>query len=437
MKYYIALVALILSSLVFADDDSSKIFKNICSINNKTVCQITSVKRTPLANKLAHYEMVVSIGNQPFNKIGLHRIVKEKHPGHPYKSKHATMFIHGDVFGFSSFITSINSQVVSQEHSIAIQMAKAGIDVWGIDLRWTKIPVEISNFDFMKEWGLEQDLRDLDVATTLARNFRKLKGNYDTKLNLLGWSRGGQLGYLYLAKEASKNFSKRNIKAFIPVDTLLKTDDEFARQSSCQYSQVLLNQFNSGKYADETGLITQSITQLSQYLPDEQSPILEGLTNKQTLLLFLTSTYLVDPTSYTAWYHYNAGQFNLTTGMPIDLAFTDLQYMYEFTGGISPYMPTKFLYEAQDLTCEQYDSTLDDRLNEISVPIFYVYSAGGFGRTGLYTANLTASRDISELGVTTLPAEFAAADFGHIDLFTAYNANELVWQPIIHWIKTH
>jgi pimeloyl-ACP methyl ester carboxylesterase len=437
MKYFFALVALAFSSLVFADTDSLKLLKHLCDANGRTICQVNSIKRTPLGNKLAHYEILVSIGNQPFNKIGLHRIVKEKHPGHAYKTKQATMLIHGDVFGFSSFISSINSSVVNSEHSIAVQMAKSGIDVWGIDLRWTQVPVETTNFDFMKEWGLERDLNDLDIAMNLVRGFRKTKGNYDVKLNLLGWSRGGQLGYLYLAKELNKYPSRRNVKTFIPVDALLKTDDAFARQSSCQYAQVLFDQFNAGKYFDETGLITQNIAQLSQYLPDEPSPILEGLTNKQTALLFLTSTYLVDPTSYTSWYHYNAGEFDVSTGMPTDLAFTDLEYMYEFAGGISPYMSTKFLYEALNLTCEQYDSPLDDRLHEISVPIFYVYSAGGFGRTGLYTANLTSSRDVSELGIATLPTEFAAADFGHIDLFTAYNANELVWQPVIHWIKAH
>jgi hypothetical protein len=347
------------------------------------------------------------------------------------------MFIHGDVYGFGSFISSLNSQIVAQDHSIAIQMAKAGIDVWGIDLRYTKVPVDVSDFNFMKNWGLQNDLTDMDIAIRVVRNWRKSKGNYDAKLNLLGWSRGGQLGYLYLAKETLKRPHERHVKTFIPVDIFLKTDDESIRQSACNSSAALQEQLNSEKYADETGLITQQIGQLSQYYPDEQSPILEGLTNKQTLLLFLTSTYLVDPTSYTSWYHYNAGVFDENTGMPTDLAYTSLEYMYEFANGMSPYMSTKFLMEAADMTCDQTDSTLDDHLGNISVPILYVYSAGGFGKTGLYTARLTASKDISELGVATLPDEYSMADFAHIDLFTANNANALVWQPIIKWIKKH
>lgn len=425
------------SGITSAHPDPVGSFKKICITTGKAACRVESITRTQLNNDIVHYEMQLSIGNQPFNKIGLHRIVKEKHPGRAFKSRQATMFIHGDVYGFGSFITSINSKIVSQDHSIAIQMAKAGIDVWGIDLRWTKIPADVTDFQFMKNWGLESDLADLDLAITAIRNFRKLKGNYNSKLNLLGWSRGGQLGYLYLAKETKKHRHARNIKTFIPVDILLKTDDESIRQSTCNYSAKLQEQFNVGEYADETGLLTQQIAQLSQYFPDDQSPVIEGLTNKQTLLLFLTSTYLVDPTSYTSWYHYNAGLFDENTGMPTNLAYTPLEYMYEFANGISPYMPTKFLIEATNLTCDQTDSLLDDHLGDISVPILSVYSAGGFGKTGLYTAELTASEDISELGVALLPDEYSVADFAHIDLFTASNANSLVWEPIIKWIKTH
>ena len=39
-----------------------------------------------------------------------------------------------------------------------------GVDVWGIDLRWTRVPAEQTDFAFMEDWGIEHDARDLGVG---------------------------------------------------------------------------------------------------------------------------------------------------------------------------------------------------------------------------------------------------------------------------------
>jgi len=421
-----------------ANADQNRFPISPCMSDGHVICSIESAKRTELADHLAHYEIVLRVGSGPFDKIGLHRIVKEIRPWNAVNARHATMLVSGDAYGFGSFIASLNSNVVPHDHSIAIQMATAGIDVWGIDLRWTRVPADTANLDVMANWGVDVDLNDLDVAIDVARNIRKVTGDADIKLNLLGWSRGGQLGYLYLARESQQRLARRNIKSFVPVDILLKTNDESIRQSACLYSALLREQMTAGKYYDDSGLVIQNLAALAQYFPDQPSPVMEGLTNKQFILLLLTSTYVTVPpgTSFTPWYHYSGGQFD-ESGLPIDLSFTKLDYMYEYAAGTAPYEPTRLLLEATDLTCGEVDSNLDDHLADISVPILYVYSAGGFGKTGLYTTHLTNSKDISSFGVQTLPDEMAAIDFGHVDLFAAQDANALVWQRIIRWIKLH
>lgn len=422
----------------FAHAGVNDLFDSPCVYDGRIICTIESVKRYQLQNNIAHYELVLKVGTGQFDKIGLHHIVNEYQAWKPTQSNTATMLVHGDAYGFGEFIASLGSQVVSRDHSVAIQMAIAGIDVWGVDLRWTKVPADTPNLDFMADWGVDVDLKDLGTAINVARNIRKSAGNKDVKLNLLGWSRGGQLGYLYLAKESQQKLNKRNIKAFIPVDILLKTDDESIRQSACLYSSLLRQQIAAGKHYDDSGLITQNVAAPAQFLPDELSPLFEGFTNKQAALLLLTSTYLVSPAGSfsTPWYHYNGGRFD-GNGLPVDLAFTNLNFMYEYATGAAPYEPARMILETNDLVCKQIDSTRDDHLADISVPILYVYAAGGFGKTGLYTARLTASRDISSIGVQTLPDAMAALDFAHVDLFTATDANARVWQPIIHWIKAH
>jgi len=436
MKIVVTFLLFFVSTALYASN-AHRSLNRACIENGRIICGIETIKRYQLENNIVHYEMVLSVGDGLYDKIGLHRIVKEKRSGRPIKSADAVMMVHGDAYGFGSFISSIDSQIVSHDHSIAIQMAASGIDVWGIDARWVKVPDDTPNLDFMANWGLDVNLRDLDVAINVARNIRRLKGNVNNKLNLLGWSRGGQLGYLYLAMETQRSKFVRNIKTFVPVDILLKTDDEAIRQSACLYSSILQEQIDSGKQYDDSGLILKSIAFLAQNYPDETSPVLEGLTNKQAVLVALTATYLTVPpgASYTSWYHYNGGQFD-ETGLPIGLTFSNLDYINEFARGAAPYEPARLIREATDLTCNT-NAELDKHLKAISVPMLYVYSAGGFGKTGLYTAQLTASKDVSSFGVKTLPDDLAALDFAHVDLFTANDANKLVWQRIIRWIKNH
>ena len=64
------------------------------------------------------------------------------------------------------------------------------------------------------------------------------------------------------------------------------------------------------------------------------------------------------------------------------------------------------------------DAPFDDHPGEIDVPIFYVGAAGGFGVSGIYTTELTASRDVNTLVAQELPTDQRYVDYGHADLLT-------------------
>ena len=87
------------------------------------------------------------------------------------------------------------------------------------------------------------------------------------------------------------------------------------------------------------------------------------------------------------------------------------------------------------------DTPYDDHLEEITIPVFYVGAAGGFGKYGVYTTTLLGSYDkddVDTLIVELYPPGAAALDYGHFDLLFADNAESLVWKPIYKWIKkTH
>jgi hypothetical protein len=74
--------------------------------------------------------------------------------------------------------------------------------------------------------------------------------------------------------------------------------------------------------------------------------------------------------------------------------------------------------------------------NQIRVPVFYIGAGGGHGDLGTYQLGFLGSGDISSLIVSTDPSA-PLLDFGHIDLFIASNAPELVWAPICAWILDH
>ena len=76
-----------------------------------------------------------------------------------------------------------------------------------------------------------------------------------------------------------------------------------------------------------------------------------------------------------------------------------------------------------------------DHLHNITAPMLYVGAAGGFGVSGYYTTTLVASQDVTKLTVQLLPDDERNVDFGHGDTVAAEQADNLVWKPILNWIR--
>jgi hypothetical protein len=100
----------------------------------------------------------------------------------------------------------------------------------------------------------------------------------------------------------------------------------------------------------------------------------------------------------------------------------------------TPYYDTNQMeYDTWGSECgtPQVDVPFDHHLGEIAIPIFYIGASEG--TNGEYTTTLTKSKDVTNLvlGPPDNPG------FGHADLFLARNAETLVWQPILEWLKAH
>ena len=103
----------------------------------------------------------------------------------------------------------------------------------------------------------------------------------------------------------------------------------------------------------------------------------------------------------------------------------------------APWEPVKFMLDYSVWGCMETDVPWDDHFSEITVPVLNVAAAGGIGPTTQYCLGLLGSRDITELNIQLMSPEEALFDFGHIDLWIADGAPDLVWEPILEWVEAH
>lgn len=396
---------------------------------------LTNVKREPVAGNVVHYSYTLRVGTGPYDVIGLHRVVKEKAPYRPIKTKKNIFLQHGDAVGFVKFMFGVASPSTPDAQAFAVYLAQNDVDVWGIDHGWILVPMETTDFSFMAGWGMQREINDLRIGLAVARAARLLTGSGLGKMNLLGYSAGVFTGYACLNAETQLPESARHVGGYIPADCPYKDDNESNRVQAAAFAAYLKSLIDSGTYHDTAGgYLFLMLGELARTDPDGASPIVPGATNRQAALYLGAATHLFAP--FPPLWHYFAGTFD-EFGVPTGLQYTAYEGMLDFLATASPYEPLGFEYDVYCIWGDEPDVPFDDHLAEITVPVFYVGAAGGLGETGLYATTLLGSSDVSTLIVKLHPDDELALDFGHIDLWTAGNAQGLVWAPILSWLEGH
>ncbi len=402
-------------------------------------CPVGDFARRPLGYGVAEYSFTLRVGPGGNNRIGLHRVVAETAPFHPAPAPRGIFMVHGDLWGFDgAFLASAESPAVDDDHALPVFLARHGVDVWGIDFRWVLVPDGTSDFGFMSGWGLATHVDDLGTGLAVARAVRAATGSGAGRLALLGWSRGGLVSYAYLSAESQRPPVLRRVSAFIPVDIYVKTDDPTLRANACNRLEVSRDQLDAGEYADPTGALIQLTGLLASAAPDDPSPIVPGLTNRQTALLVGAATFaLFEPDQlFAPFYHFTGGTFD-EFGVPDGLLYTDEGYLFDFLPGAATYEAVRLSADSEAMICDQDDVPFDDHLGDITVPVLYVGAGGGFGDLGVYSTTLLGSTDVTVHVVELLPPEGRLFDYGHADLFLAGDAESRVWQPILDWLTSH
>lgn len=397
---------------------------------------LATAERCALSAGVAEYTFKVRVGNGPYDEIGIHRVVKETAPNAPAHSATALFLAPGDIWNFrAAFLTG--------NHPLPQFLAENGVDVWGIDYRWTFVPASVTDTSFMQSWGIEQDASDLRYAINVARFGRAMTGSGFDKLFLLGWSRGGQIGYAALNAETQLPPGQRSVRAFVPVDIYLKTNDPQLKAAACQRQQATEATLAAGGYGNPIGGLVAVLGQLAALDPNGSSILngppfnLPGYTNREAGLLVGEATFaLLGGLEPAPFYHFTGGVFG-TDGKPAGLLYSSEADLFTFEQGAAPFQPNRELADADTATCEANNVPWDDHLGEITVPVYYIGAGGGFGETGLYTTTLLGSTDVTANIVHQVPSTQRILDFGHADLFLASDAQQLVWEPLLGWLQTH
>lgn len=326
------------------------------------------------------------------------------------------------------YLNGVRTPNIADDYGIAIFLARKDIDVWGIDQNWTLVPASVTDYSFMKDWGMDNQVSNLRLAMEIARSLRYFSGCGNQALNLSGYSSGVLTGYALLNQEAKLAKTKRVVAGFIPVDCPYKTNDATALAVFTAVYQSYKAKVDANDFVEIQ--LFPLAGQAVRDNPDGNSALLEGMTNFQAAM-FLSAGPVLAPLAF----HYFAPV--MQGDAIIDFQYVTKEEAYDFLIDSVPYEADRFEMDYCAIISDAVAVPWDDNLGLITVPVFNVAAAGGMGEPTQYTPTLFGSTDVQYLLVRLHAVGEEVVDFGHIDLFLAHNAEALVWTPILNWVKAH
>lgn len=421
--------------VAFPFDPDVEVPDHLANGSEKGLTNLLDFSREELGDGIAHYSFTLRVGWGDHEKVRLHRVVKETRPYRPMRTTKNIFLQHGDAVGFVKFLFGPAAPSVPDDHAAAIYLARGGVDVWGIDQNWVLVPADATDFGYMQDWGVQNQVENLRLAMGVARFVRLFSGGGFSPMNLLGYSSGAITGYACLNEEAVLPPARRHVGGFVCADMNYKYSqdmDEY-RLNNCADVELYGERLAAGDYGDPVPFVP--VGELAALDPDGESPLFPGFTNLQVILYFGAATF--DAAPYHPTWHYWGGTFDPESGFPVDFNFTSIDAATDFMRTGCAWEALPFIYDYSRILCDEEDVPWDDHLADVEVPVLLIEPVGGLGAAGRYTLDLLGSDDIEIATASLLPPEQIVMDFGHIDIWTAGQAPELVWQPLLEWIAAH
>jgi hypothetical protein len=396
-------------------------------------CQPLGESRRQLHPGVGYYTLQVKVGAGEHDVITLHRVVAEYNPGRPKPAPKALFMIHGDLRGFEAAFFGLTLYNDPPQESMPVFMARHAVDVWGISYRWAQVPVGFPDQSFMEGWGMDTAVSDARIGLRIARVARWLGGQGHKRLHVVGFSRGVWAAMALANAEATEPPIRRDVGGLIPIDGSYKGDpaNQAWREGNCSDYAWYQDLLAAGTFGEDTSFLPL-VGQLALDAPNEPSPFVPGLTNRQ---FAIGVGIWAQEWPGVEWFHSAAGKFD--GDIPTGMVYIDPRLFFVELTKVFGFNPVLYRSDAASVTCDELDVPWDDHLPEVRVPLFYVGAAGGFGTVGEYLTEIVGSQDVSSLIVRERPPEEATLDVGHNDLFLSGEARELFWEPILAWIRAH
>ena len=397
------------------------------ALGKKGPAPVFGFERTHIAGNIALYTLRLRVGPGQYDVIGLNRIVKEKRPFQPIKTAKSLFFQHGSSKTFvGMMLPGVTSPTTPDNFGMGYFLARNDVDVWGIDQAWAIVPATETNTDFMIDWGLARQMNDLHTAVGVARLTRIMTGCGNAKMILAGYSNGVPTTISLVNEETQLPTYLRNIGGYIPIDNAIKVDAGAMKDALVKYATDYSEFVAAGNGGEMVYFAMMADAVRNN--PDGYD-LLAGVTNLDYVL-----NVVAGPTLFPGHpFHYWAATW--TDGKPTGLRFTDWELWLDFLASGTAWEPYIWTAEWCGYVAGTFDTPYDDHLGEIRVPILNLTPAGGYADATFYGLSLLGSRDKE----TIMPSMGGPVEqeFAHIDLFTAPEAELLVWRPLLRWIRSH
>ncbi len=391
-------------------------------------CQILAFSREELGRNVFYYRALVKVGSGDHDVIAVNRVVRETRKGFPVHTVGSFFFIHGCCGAFRQVM------VMPRHAGLGVFLANRNIDVWGIDLRNVQIPADVTDFSFGRDWGYDVQIKDVLVATRMARWVRVLTGQSTGGIILGGHSSGGALTFAVVNAEAVLDYSNRDVAGIIPIDMPYVLPSWATDQSdfSCLVESSDREAIDSGLFFFDN-FAAIDMAKLAQTDPNGLSPYQPPLTNLQYAMESAGALWFSQLYPIHGW-----AIVRDTSGIAIGGRYSPTSEILDnFATSPSYTIPNAMEADGFGVSCPATQSPYDDNLGAVQVPVLYIGAAGGFAGLGEYTMQMLGSKDITNLMIQLRPDDDAANDFGHMDAFTANKAPQLVWQRMHAWILAH
>ena len=288
---------------------------------------------------------------------------------------------------------------------------------WGIDFRWTSVPAGVTDFSFMKKWGIEQDARDLGPASAPPVSSGP-SPSAATARSSSRWSRGGQIGYATSRREPDPQGLRRSgLRSGGP---LSEDGRAAAPHRRCQRQQATEAMIAAAATLPRRRLIatlgTLAATTRRRLDPDP------NLTNRRRTARGEATFTFFPGVERRRSTHFTAAPSR--SGQAAGLLYSTRRTSSPSSG---PPFPSSRTRSWRTPTRPLRPDGRGLRHPSTTSPsVFYVGAGGGFASSHLTTTLLGRhGRDDSRRPQVPAPR---VADYGNADLFLASDP-ALVWQP--------